>query len=126
MSAWDDHRPRRHGYGLPLLVLLAVAVLFLLWHFRVQVAALALCGVGVRIVLHRAGYRTRRRPRTSWAKLLESFSLAVVAWNSRYLRPNDRKPATGPRSFVPRDRKPPKDPDWPSRMGEPGELPEGY
>lgn len=66
----------------PLILLAAFAALtvtvILVWPYLVGAAVLA---VAWRVV--RRGQPRRRRPRSSWAKLIEAGSLAAVAWNTR-------------------------------------------
>ena len=71
-----------------LAVLFAVAILtgatvtFLVWHYLLT--GLLLYAI-YRWHRSRSGVPRRRRPRSSWAKLLEAGSLAAVAWNTRHL-----------------------------------------
>ena len=62
---------------LPLTILTVAVAVFLFWKWLL----LAAIGLTAWRVLTKSG--RRRRPKTSWAKLLEAGSLAVVAWNTR-------------------------------------------
>lgn len=76
-------------------VVMAAGTLVLLVVFEWRWIALAAFGVGGwKLMLRRAGIRGRRRPKSSWAKLLEAFSLVLVAWNTRGLvqKPPRRRP----------------------------------
>lgn len=72
--------------ALPLWGIAAALALtiYLLWHWLITAAILATCA---RLLAHLAGYRPRRRPKSSWAALLRSLAMCYAAWNSRWLKP---------------------------------------
>ena len=73
---------------------------YLLWPYILA----GLAGfVGLRYTAHRAGYRRRRRPRSSWAKNTEALAMLVAAWNTRGLA-NMVRPANGKPGFTLRRR----------------------
>src|ERR1017187_7841476 len=61
---------------LPLTIIALATAVFLFWKW------LLLAAIGLT-AWHVLTGSKRRRPKTSWAKLLEAGALAVVAWNTR-------------------------------------------